>query len=268
MTGPPFEKGGAAVASVAIWERATHDLHSLCTGRSIPFHHVLQPNLAVPRSKSLSEEERAILIASPEWVHAAETGYPLLREASARLRRLGLHMIDGTTAFADVDGTTYRDAGHLSEEGERRFADFLASLGVPFPAAQAPFVAGLEFVGGICLVLGLLTRLMGLGLAATMVVALLTADRALFAAAWLPSGEMLVTERPGRLRVVRNGVLDPKPIGGVPQVRARGQGGLLEVLPHPQFAANRLLYLSLSKPNEDGSEGTTAVVRGRDRATT
>ena len=39
--------------------------------------------------------------------------------------------------------------------------------------------------------------------------------------AWLPGGEMLVTERPGRLRVVRNGVLDPKPIGGVPPVRAR-----------------------------------------------
>lgn len=81
--------------------------------------------------------------------------------------------------------------------------------------------------------------------------------------AWLPSGELLVTERPGRLRVVRNGVLDPRPIGGVPAVRARGQGGLLEVLPHPQFATNRLLYLSLSKPNEDGSQATTAVVRGR-----
>lgn len=81
--------------------------------------------------------------------------------------------------------------------------------------------------------------------------------------AFLPGGEMLVTERPGRLRIVRDGVLDPSPIGGVPPVRARGQGGLLEVLPHPQFATNRLLYLTLSKPNEDGSEGTTAVVRGR-----
>lgn len=71
-----------------------------------------------------------------------------------------------------------------------QFAGFLAELGVPFPAVQAPFVAGLEFVGGICLVLGLLTRLMGLGLAATMVVALLTADRALFLTSWLPTGDV------------------------------------------------------------------------------
>ena len=71
-----------------------------------------------------------------------------------------------------------------------RFAGFLGELGVPFPAVQAPFVAGLEFVGGICLVVGLLTRLMGAGLAATMVVALVTADRGLFLAAWLPTGDV------------------------------------------------------------------------------
>ncbi len=80
--------------------------------------------------------------------------------------------------------------------------------------------------------------------------------------AFLPNGDMLVTERPGRLRVVRNGMLLPDPIEGVPQVRARGQGGLLEVLPHPDFESNQLIYLSFSKPNEAG-EGTTAVVRGR-----
>src|SRR5690606_13840608 len=81
--------------------------------------------------------------------------------------------------------------------------------------------------------------------------------------AFLPGGDMLVTERPGRLRVVRNGVLQPEPIEGVPAVRARGQGGLLDVVPHPDFASNRLLYLTYSKPNEDGSQGTTAVARGR-----
>ena len=81
--------------------------------------------------------------------------------------------------------------------------------------------------------------------------------------AWLPSGEMLVTERPGRLRVVRQGVLQTEPIAGVPAVRYGGQGGLLDVAVHPRFEANRLIYLSYSKPNVDGTEGTTAVARGR-----
>ncbi len=79
--------------------------------------------------------------------------------------------------------------------------------------------------------------------------------------AWLPDGDMLVTERPGRLRVVRDGTLLPDPVPGVPEVLARGQGGLFEVLPHPDFATNRLLYLSYARPKGEGS--TTAVVRGR-----
>ncbi|HUF75814.1 MAG TPA: PQQ-dependent sugar dehydrogenase, partial [Longimicrobiales bacterium] len=81
--------------------------------------------------------------------------------------------------------------------------------------------------------------------------------------AWLPNGDMLVTERPGRLRVVRNGALQAEPIAGVPRVRYGGQGGLLDVVLHPDFESNRLVYLSYSKPNADGSEGTTAVARGR-----
>ena len=82
--------------------------------------------------------------------------------------------------------------------------------------------------------------------------------------AWLPTGEMLVVERPGRLRILRDGVLDPEPIEGLPAVyRSRGQGGFMDILPHPDFAQNRLLYLSYGKPNPDGSEGATAVVRGR-----
>lgn len=78
---------------------------------------------------------------------------------------------------------------------------------------------------------------------------------------FLPGGDMLVTERPGRLRIVRDGRLLPSPVGGVPEVHARGQGGLLEVAAHPDFSSNRLVYLSYSKPLADGS--TTAVIRGR-----
>jgi aldose sugar dehydrogenase len=80
--------------------------------------------------------------------------------------------------------------------------------------------------------------------------------------AFLPDGEgMLVTERPGRLRLVRQGQLVAEPIAGVPAVRASGQGGLLDVTLHPDFARNRLVYLSYSKPGDRGA--TTAVARGR-----
>jgi aldose sugar dehydrogenase len=81
--------------------------------------------------------------------------------------------------------------------------------------------------------------------------------------AFLPNGDMLVTERPGRLRIVRGGVLLPEPVSGLPPIRVGGQGGLLDVALHPRFEENRLVYLSYSKPSPDGSEGTTAVVRAR-----
>ena len=81
--------------------------------------------------------------------------------------------------------------------------------------------------------------------------------------AFLPNGDMLVTERPGRLRLVRGGQLQPEPIAGVPPVRYGGQGGLLEVALHPDFGTNRMLYLTYSKPSADGTQGTTAVARAR-----
>ncbi|NNK64021.1 MAG: PQQ-dependent sugar dehydrogenase [Gemmatimonadetes bacterium] len=79
--------------------------------------------------------------------------------------------------------------------------------------------------------------------------------------AFLPGGDLLITERPGRLRIVRDGQLLADPVAGVPEVLAEGQGGLLDVVTHPDFATNRMLYLSYSKPVGDGA--TTAVVRGR-----
>lgn len=81
--------------------------------------------------------------------------------------------------------------------------------------------------------------------------------------AFLPSGEMLVTERPGRLRIVRNGQLVAEPVAGLPRIRVGGQGGLLDVVPHPQYASNKLIYFSYAKPNADSTEGTTAVARAR-----
>jgi glucose/arabinose dehydrogenase len=68
--------------------------------------------------------------------------------------------------------------------------------------------------------------------------------------AWLPNGDMLITERAGRLRVLRNGVLDPVPVTGVPTVQAGGTSGLLDIALHPKFAQNNLVYMAynVSKP--------------------
>ena len=74
---------------------------------------------------------------------------------------------------------------------------------------------------------------------------------------------MLVTERnAGRLRMVRNGVLDPQPISGVPAVYSAGLAGLMEVVLHPRFADNRLVYLSYIKSLGE-KRHTPALVRGR-----
>ena len=79
--------------------------------------------------------------------------------------------------------------------------------------------------------------------------------------AWLPGGDMLVTEKPGRLRIIRDGRLLPEAVPGVPEVFYQGQGGLFEVLPHPNFSDNHWIYLSYAK--EEGETSVTAVVRGR-----
>lgn len=79
--------------------------------------------------------------------------------------------------------------------------------------------------------------------------------------AFLPDGDILVTERPGRLRVIRNGRLLEAPVEGMPAVHARGQAGLFEAVPHPDFAENRLVYISYAKGGPEDS--TLALARGR-----
>jgi glucose/arabinose dehydrogenase len=80
--------------------------------------------------------------------------------------------------------------------------------------------------------------------------------------AFLPDGRMLVTERPGRLRIVTQTGTLSEPLAGVPAVMAASQGGLLDVAIDPRFAENRLVYLSFSEPGEGGT-ASTAVARGR-----
>lgn len=83
-----------------------------------------------------------------------------------------------------------------------------------------------------------------------------------WAIAFMPDGRLLVTERPGRLRFIRDGVLDPQPISGVPAVRTDGNGGLMDVALHPRFSENQLVYLTYTKPGGNG-RGAPALARGR-----
>lgn len=78
---------------------------------------------------------------------------------------------------------------------------------------------------------------------------------------FLPDGRMLVTERPGRLRIVSPDGTLSRPIAGVPRVAARGQGGLLDVALHPKFAENGWVYLSFSEAGSGGAG--TSVARGK-----
>ncbi len=87
--------------------------------------------------------------------------------------------------------------------------------------------------------------------------------------AWLPNGDILITERPGRLRIVRGGRLDPTPIAGVAEVSgakarqlfASSQGGLLDVALHPRFEDNGWIYLSYAHGSQEANR--TRVARAR-----
>src|SRR5206468_4602595 len=65
------------------------------------------------------------------------------------------------------------------------------------------------------------------------------------------------TERPGRLRIIRNGVLDPTPVAGVPQVQATGLAGLMDLALHPRFIENNLIYFTYHKPSGAPPTGAT-----------
>ncbi len=79
---------------------------------------------------------------------------------------------------------------------------------------------------------------------------------------FLPDGTMLVAESEGRLRVIRDGKLQPEPIGGIPKVYfVGGQAGLMDVAAHPKFTQNHLIYFTYNKPGEKGA--TMAIGRGK-----
>ncbi|MDP1642756.1 MAG: PQQ-dependent sugar dehydrogenase [Phenylobacterium sp.] len=83
-----------------------------------------------------------------------------------------------------------------------------------------------------------------------------------WAIAFLPDGRMLVTEKPGRLRIVTAAGVLSEPVTGLPEVDARDQGGLLDVVLDPDYAQNNLIYWSYAEPRGNGTN-STAVARGR-----
>jgi len=84
-----------------------------------------------------------------------------------------------------------------------------------------------------------------------------------FGIVFLPGGNILVSERgPGRLRIIRDGVLDPQPIGGVPKVNSRANAGLYDFVLHPKYAQNQWIYFAFSKPGE-GNLSATVLARAK-----
>ena len=83
-----------------------------------------------------------------------------------------------------------------------------------------------------------------------------------WALAFLPDGKLLVTERPGRLRIIEKGKLLPDAVGGVPAVWTRQDGGLFDVEAHPNYARNGWIYLSYAE-QRDANRSMTTIVRGR-----
>jgi glucose/arabinose dehydrogenase len=120
-----------------------------------------------------------------------------------------------------------------------------ALLALPFGTAQAQFGGGASHEFNVVTVVDGLIHPWGM--------------------AWLPSGDLLVTERDGRIRTVRDGVLLEEPMANVPAVRASGQGGLFDIVLHPQYANNGWAYISFAKPAAEGNEATTTVIRARIR---
>lgn len=82
-----------------------------------------------------------------------------------------------------------------------------------------------------------------------------------WALALLPDGDILITERSGQLRIVKNGELEPDPVPGLPDIYASGQGGLLDIALHPAFSDNQLLYLSYSA--RDKTVAGTEIARAK-----
>ena len=120
-------------AIVTNWVESSRSLNAMCTDRGVYYVHVLQPTLHDEGSKPLSEEELASSRVTKSWSEGARKGYPLLREASARLVESGTVFVDASDVFQGVTDTLYFDSCHFDKAGndhlaERIAKEFLAQL--------------------------------------------------------------------------------------------------------------------------------------------
>ena len=127
-------------AAVDCWSESSITLRSLCEARGIVYVHALQPTLHDEGSKPLTALELETGKTMESWVRAVHTGYPLLREAGARLRRDGLLFFDGSQAFAGREVDLYYDSCHFNQHGNEILAHALVDFLLPeLPADFGPF---------------------------------------------------------------------------------------------------------------------------------
>lgn len=115
---------------VVVWQRCSEQMHLLCTGLGIEYHHFLQPNQYLPGSKPLGPEERrrAWRVHHP-YRPSVEQGYPMLRAAGARLQQRGVAFYDFSMLFEEEEETLYEDACcHLNQQGRMLVAAAIASI--------------------------------------------------------------------------------------------------------------------------------------------
>jgi len=136
--GPDFRNDPEAVlaGSVALWRRASRQMHDLCTARGIAYHHFLQPNQYLPGSKPLSAAERSrVYIPESDYARVVPEAYPLLVQAGGELAAEGVSFHDLSGVFSDVEETLYVDSCcHFNRRGN----EILAAPVARAMAGQAP----------------------------------------------------------------------------------------------------------------------------------
>jgi hypothetical protein len=127
LVGPPFPLEDRAAIEVAVrgWVESARDLQAVCDLRGVLCLHVLQPTLHDPGAKRISEREREVGTIGDTWRIGVELGYPLLREAGARLAADGVAFADASRLFADVEETLYIDSCHFDWEGQKMLGAWL-----------------------------------------------------------------------------------------------------------------------------------------------
>ena len=119
LAGPktPFDPPTVLSDAVRMWSESSRSLNGLCKERGIFYLNVLQPTLHDIGAKVITPEERRKGRASDTWLMGAKQGYPLLREAGAKLKELGVHFYDASRVFKEVEETLYYDACHFNQFG-------------------------------------------------------------------------------------------------------------------------------------------------------